>query len=318
MTKRPIHWHLYWVESDGYEDCFVVARNSRSACSVECEMNGFDPDEVKATRIMRVTERAVRAYRRGKEFKERPWPWYVYGKRFFEHLGANFRTIKGQEEMLLADVVYEVDEYVPCSMRRVRDIGQEALDELEATAGLEYHDEDMWPGSEIHLITALGMSLVRCQQIEDYIAKSFLLGISRKQKSQYTTIDDLRNGWKKKTLGNMLRCIEEAWEIEPLVKANFQLFLANRNALVHGLTTSEKFDIRTRWGQLELWSFLRFFDIQSRIVKQAFRASYYASIQFAVQHFGTPDGIPKKLFNKKQIEEIRMFFEFFSPKAEAI
>lgn len=116
----------------------------------------------------------------------------------------------------------------------------------------------------------------------------------------------------------MLRCIEEAWEIEPLVKANFQPFLANRNALVHGLTTSEKFDIRTRWGQPELWSFLRFFDIQSRIVKQAFRASYYASIQFAVQHFGAPDGIPKKLFNKKQIEEMRMFFEFFSPKAEAI
>jgi len=41
-------------------------------------------------------------------------------------------------------------------------------------------------------------------------------------------------------------------------------------------------------------------------------------VQFAVQHFGVPDGMPKKLFNKKQVEEIRMFFEFFSPKADAI
>lgn len=281
-------------------------------------MNGFDPSDVKATRVMRVTERAERAYRRSGEFKKRPWPWYVYGKKFFEDLGADFRTVDDRQEMLLGDVVYEVEEYEPCSMRKVRDIGQRALDELEALAQLEYHDEDIWPGPEIHLITALGMCLVRCQQIEDYIASSFLLGISKKQKSQYVTINDLRGGWRKKTLGNMLRCIEEAWEIEPLVKASFQLFLTNRNALIHGLTTSERFDIRTRWGQLELWSFLRFFDIHSRIVKQAFRASYYASIQYGMQHFGVPKGTPKRLFNKKQIDEMRMFFAFFTPKADSI
>jgi hypothetical protein len=245
----------------------------------------------------------------------------VYGKKFFQDLGADFRTVNGQEEMLLDDVVYEVDEYVPCSIRRIRDIGQKALkslDELEQTANLEHDDEDVWPGPEIHLITALGMCLVRCQQIEGYIAKSFLLGISKKQKSQYETFNDLRKGWEKKTLGNMLRCIEEAWDIEPLVKASFELFLVNRNALVHGLTTSEQFDIRTWWGQQELWSFLRFFDIHSRLVKKAFRASYYASMHFAISHFGLPPGVPKRLFNKKQKEEIRMFVHFFSPKPDAI
>jgi hypothetical protein len=233
-------------------------------------------------------------------------------------MGAEFRTVEGQDEMLLSDIVYEIDDYVPCSIRRKRDIGQQALDELEAVAGLEYDDEDRWPGPEIHIIIALGMCLVRCQQIEDYIAKSFLLGISKKQKSQYATINDLKQGWKKKTLGSMLRCIEEAWEIEPLVKATFELFLKNRNALIHGLTTSEQFDIRTYWGQKELWSFLRFFDIQSRIVTQAFRASYYASIHFAVHHFGAPPGTPKKLFNRTQQHEMRMFFEFFTPKENAI
>jgi hypothetical protein len=75
-----------------------------------------------------------------------------------------------------------------------------------------------------------------------------LLGISKKQKSKYHTINDLRAGWKKKTLGNMLMCIQEAWEIDPIVEANFKLFLENRNLLVHGITTHERFDIQSRWG----------------------------------------------------------------------
>lgn len=33
MTK----WKLYWVASDGLEDCFVVAKNSRSAKKIEKE-----------------------------------------------------------------------------------------------------------------------------------------------------------------------------------------------------------------------------------------------------------------------------------------
>jgi hypothetical protein len=71
------------------------------------------------------------------------------------------------------------------------------------------------------------MCLAHCQQIEFYIAHSFLLGISKEQKKKYRTINDLRRGWEKKTLGNMLVCIEEAWEIEPLAKASLELYRAN-------------------------------------------------------------------------------------------
>jgi len=318
MLKARSLWNLYWVESDGVEDCFVVARNSRSACSIEYQMNGFDFSEVKATKIMRVPTRVVNAYTRRPEYKERPWPWYVYGKKFFEGVGASFRTVERREEMLLGDIVYEVEDYAPCSIFKRRDIGFGALDELEAEVNLDYDDEDIWPGREIHIITAIGMCLVRCQQIEDYITNSFLLGISKQQKAQYETFDDLKKGWQRKTLGNMLRCIEEAWDIQPLVKANFELFLKNRNALIHGLTTREQFDIRTQWGQQELWGFLKFFDIQSRIVKKAFRASYYASMHFAVHHFGLPPGAPKRLFSRAQQKEMKMFFEFFTPKEDAI
>jgi hypothetical protein len=225
--------------------------------------------------------------------------------------------------MLLDDVVYEVEEYVPCSMHRLRTIGSKAIDELNSIPELaheinNFDDEDVCGRPEIHLVTALGICLIRCQQIEHYIAQSFLLGISKKQKEKYLTINDLREGWKKKTLGNMLQCIQEAWEIEPLVKANFELFLQIRNLLVHGITTDERFDIRTRWRQRELLSFLNFFDLHSRIVKRTFRASYYASIEFAIHSWGLPKGHPRRLFGKKQKEEMGLFFEFFKPREGAI
>jgi|GEM_PF-2684860 len=284
-------------------------------------MNGFDPAEVQATRILRIPPEVESFCKRQKEFKEDRWPSYARGKRFFEKLGAQFRTVGGKQEMLLEDIVYGVEEFGPGGICQLRSIGFKAIEELSkdpVLQGLEYDDEDVWPGPEIHIITALGMCLARCQLIEHYIANSFLLGISKKQKSKYRTINDLREGWKRKTLGDMLRSIEEAWQIHPLAKANFELFLAGRNKLVHGLTTSERYDIRTRWGQLELWAFLNFFDVHSRIVKRAFRASYYASIEVAVSEWGCPKEGLKNFLTKKQREEAGIFFEFFSPKEDAI
>ena len=170
----------------------------------------------------------------------------------------------------------------------------------------------------MHLITALGMCLATCQLIEHYIAHSFLLGISKRQKRKYKTLNDLKDGWKKKTLGNMLQCIEEAWEIEPTFKENLELFLAHRNLLIHGITTNERYDIRTHWGRDELVAFLNFFDVHSRIIKAAFRASYYASIQYGLRHFGRPKKIRKRIFSRKQSEESGLFFALFTLKDGAI
>src|ERR1700674_5429191 len=146
-SKISKQWHLYWVESDGLEDCFVVARNARSACSVEIHMNGFDPCDVRATRIARISPNIERSY-----LKDNPdcqWPGYVYGKKFFEKIGAQFRTIDGEQEMLLEDVVYAVDEYAPCGITRERVIGQKAVSELRLDpllGSFEYRDEDIWEG----------------------------------------------------------------------------------------------------------------------------------------------------------------------------
>jgi hypothetical protein len=91
-------------------------------------------------------------------------------------------------------------------------------------------------------------------------------------------------------------------------------FLKNRNRWIHGITMDEQFDIRTRWGREELLAFLSFFDVHSRIVKSAFRASYYASIEFAFHHWGRPKAISKKLLGHKQTKEASLFFAFFKPK----
>jgi hypothetical protein len=109
-----------------------------------------------------------------------------------------------------------------------------------------------------------------------------------------------------------------AWEIEPILKSNLDLFLENRNRLIHGITTDERFDIRTHWGREELVAFLSFFDVHARIVKSAFRASYYASIAFAFDFWGRPKNIPKEVFGRKQTKEASLFFAFFTPKDGAI
>lgn len=70
MPKSPARWNLYWVTSDGYEDCFVVAKNARSARSVECHMNGFDFSEVEATKILTIPDKVVRSYQRGESTRK--------------------------------------------------------------------------------------------------------------------------------------------------------------------------------------------------------------------------------------------------------
>lgn len=318
MARKSASWNLYWVESDGIEDCFVVAKNSRSARQVEIEMNGFELDEVRATKIMRVPVKVQLAYEKR---KKHPWPWYVYGKAFFLGLGAQFRKLEGKKEMLLEQVVYEIDDYIPCSMRRSRSIGAKALSEMDEVpefAEIDHHEEDVWKGRQVHLISMLGMSLARCQRIEFYIAHAFLLGISKQQKAKYQTLDDMRKGWEKKTLGQMLRAIEEAWEIEPTVKASFDLFLWQRNQLIHGITTKDRYDIQTAWGQDELVSFLAFFDIHSRLVKKVFRGALHASFGYALHHWGRPKGLPKNYPPPEHEEDADFFFEVFKLKEDAV
>jgi hypothetical protein len=310
------HWNLYWIETGELEeDCFIVAKNSRSACCIECNINDFEPEDVKATRITRIPKSVENYYIKQKQYKKKPWPWYVFDKKLFKKLGAQFREIDNNEEMLLEDVVYQ---YFPDCIIRQRSVGRKAIAEFKAVldkTGYEgkYDDEDTWEESAINLMTLMGILLVRCQQIEQYIAHSFILGFSEKQKRKYKTINELTDAWKKKTIGSLLLCIEEAYDIEPTIHASFKVFLSMRNTLIYDIAVCSKYDINTSWGREELVSFLNVFDFYSLMVKKAFRSSFYASIDFGSRYFQT--NIPKELrLTPEQDKEIDRFVHYFTPK----
>ncbi|MER8486066.1 hypothetical protein [Mesorhizobium sp. M1322] len=178
MGKASNNWHLYWVTSDGYEDCFVAAKNSRSARCVECRENDFELGEVIAERIVSIPENVVRNYKRQDRYKKNPWPWYVYGRKIFKDLGAEFRNIENTEEMLLCDIVFSVEDYRTCGIEKERSIGYRAVDELRKDPGLSdlvnnYDEEDVWNGPVIHIITMLGMCLIRCHPNRESHRKLF-------------------------------------------------------------------------------------------------------------------------------------------------
>src|SRR4051812_19144861 len=107
---RPWHkgWNLYWVASDGEEDCFVVARNARSAARVDADYCGFEPSDLSVTRVTSIpTQIAIAWKRRNARDKEAriSWPWYAE-RWMLQKLGAHFRDRDQISETLLDDVVY--------------------------------------------------------------------------------------------------------------------------------------------------------------------------------------------------------------------
>ncbi|GIN08588.1 hypothetical protein J1TS1_27330 [Shouchella clausii] len=262
-------WKLYWVESDGYEDCFVVAKNSRSARSVEANMNGFHISDTKATRIIDIPdeyeEKADQKFRKWSKVHApeqatnhdlHQWPWYS-DKWLLEELGAQFRILEEEEQTLLRDVVYARKVNGECY---TYNIGAKAIAEKNEWLP-HYNNYDEEPRIDIteQLFTAIGMALVQCQEIEYLFSKSFIFAISEKQQKKYKTFNDFFKGWEKKTLGGLIYAMQEAFEIDTEIKNALTLFLDMRNQLVHGVTITPRYDINTDWGQRELVAFLDLF-----------------------------------------------------------
>lgn len=114
-------WSLYWISADGDEDCFVVARNSRSAARVEVEYSGFDPGDVSAIRVKPIPPNVLIAWRRQRTTRKAPLalPWYA-DKWLLTRLGARFRDRDGVEETLLDSVVYSRGTERPTAPREIR------------------------------------------------------------------------------------------------------------------------------------------------------------------------------------------------------
>ena len=299
-------WNLYWVYSDGLEDCFVIARNIRSAIRVEREMNGFGADEVGAVHACRIPEGVAKRQFATDKKNKFTWPWYG-GNDLLKKLGAKFREVEGRHETLFEDVVYSQG-------RPPRIIGRRFIKEFgQKKAFSEYGGEDQYTSRQSILFTLLGVCISRCQQIEKYITHSFILSVSAKEKTRYKTINDLAHAWKKKTLGQLIRTIEESYELEPTFKVALEWFLAKRNQLVHGLTTHEQYDIDTDWGQDEMIAFLSLFEMMSRVIRKAFYACYLASLDYG-NNYLLEKPIPELGLTRKQKDDMSVFSHFFTLK----
>ncbi|MHA6533948.1 hypothetical protein [Paenibacillus sp. BAC0078] len=254
-------------------------------------MNGFDFSDVTATRIMNIPDMfEAKADNKFREWSKihapqqannpglHQWPWYA-DKWLLEDLGAQFRIIDDVEQTLLRDIVYAKK---PTGEWYTYSVGARALSERNEHLP-QYDNYDNEPKIDIaeQLYSAMGLALTQCHEIESLFSKSFIFAISEKQKKKYETINDFIKGWEKKTLGGLLSAIQEAFAIETEIKKALDLFLDMRNTLVHGITTKQRYDIDTDWGQRELLSFLDLFLSLCTPVKEVAASCFEVSVEFA-------------------------------------
>lgn len=310
-------WNLYWVSYDGEEDCFTVARNSRSARRVDADYCGFESGDAHAVRVKAIPTGILRSWerRREKYGYRQPLPWYA-DDWLLRRLGATFRDRDQLSETLIDDVVYTNG---PDGPVRPRIIGRRYLEEFGAVKAFKrYGHEDRYSPSQMALFTIMGICLARVQEIEHLIAHSFVFGaIAESERRKNSTVAELIKSWKRKTLGQMLRAIELNWDIEPTVHTSLQLFLEMRNQFSHGLTTSEQYNIHTSWGQDETIGFLTLFEIISRPIREAFQASLYASIDIGNKRLLKDEPAKQHPLTSRQRKKIGLFAAIFSPKQEA-
>jgi hypothetical protein len=278
-------------------------------------MNGFDPGDVEAERIGIVPHEVERDYFCVSE-DVRPWPWYVYGKELFAGMGAEFRETDGTLQMLLDEIVYEVADFEPCSIRRAYAIGKRAIDAFDAVpefdeSYLNHRDPDYLGSITPFVHQLIGRCLVRCQQIENNLSNSFIFCAPQKDKPEGKTINDLRAEWRKLTFGQLLKVLKKDWDMLPELEAGLELFRNSRNLFTHRLTTDPRYDISTRWGVMELLPFLQFFDLQTKIVARASEASLAASIAMAIHQWGAPEGLELTELGEDHDERVGAFFEMF-------
>src|SRR5574340_738860 len=142
---KSIHsgWNLYWASSDGDEDCFIVARNSRSAERVEVEYCGFERGDVRATRVKSIPQKLLHEWekRRAKVQHHHPLPWYA-DDWLLHRLVAAFRQRDHLSETLIDNVLYANYRQGPVGPRV---IGRRHLAEFQAVKAFQrYGHEDRY------------------------------------------------------------------------------------------------------------------------------------------------------------------------------
>lgn len=283
-------WKLYWVASDGYEDCFVVAKNSRSAKRVEKDMNGFEDEDLTVTRVKDIPDKyeqlADKIFREWSKKNNHnthlaakeltAWPYYAE-EWLLKILGVESRYVEGQKEYLVEDIVYAPNKIYPIGLKAMKE-----LYELDKEHSFDI-SKVSYEGIENVIKDMLGEAIVIIHRIEDYISNSFIFAMGNKKYDNYT-IEEARNLWKKKfTFGKLINLMEEKFIIQEDVKASLLLFLEQRNKIAHGLTKYERYDIDTLWGQKEIIGYLTLFLTNAFVLEKVIRSAYTTSLGLGLE-----------------------------------
>lgn len=276
-------WKLYWVISDGEEDCFVVAKNSRSAIAVEkygCwifhNLEDFD-----VIRVMDIPDKYELVYKK-REFKKRRkefndiskfniWPDYATDS-LLKRLGAEIRYIDNKKEVLIDDVVYGLGYVYSVGKKMFKDLYEFNNKKKIDVSNISYEKID----DDIERL--LGKAIITIHRIENYITESFIFGVGVERFSKYS-IWEMTKFWKEKlTFGRLINLMEENFIINEDIKNSLQLFLTQRNKIAHGLITDERYNIETLWGKKEIVGYLAIFFKNASLLEPVIKSAYIFTI----------------------------------------
>lgn len=321
-------WKLYWVTSDGLEDCFVVAKNSRSAKRIEKDANGFEDQEVQVTRIMDIPdEYEMLANSKFRDWSKKhdynkyldidnliAWPYYA-DRWLLDLLGAEYRMIEEKEEILINDFVISTNSIYPVGVRAMKELAELTGDKFPNISNVSYE------GMRSTLDNMIGICITAIHKIEKYITDSFIFAIGNERYGEYS-IKEVTSLWKRKlTFGKLIKLIQERFEIDEDVYYALTLFLAQRNKIAHGLTMDERFDIDTVWGQKELVGYLALFLRNAWLLEEVFESAYTVTMGVGFNLIKGDSDDPELLktindFEKDSIvkNKIALFSEVFRMK----
>lgn len=325
MTK----WKLYWIASDGLEDCFDVAKNSRSAKRIEKEMNGFEDDDLQVTKVIDIPDK----YEKIANEKFRKWSiknqcnqhlnidslnaWPYYAEDWLlKKLGAEFRFIDGEKQTLIDDIVYSPNKIYPIGLKAMKDLYELTGEKALKISNVSYE------GMEEAIEKMLGYCITLIHDIENDITNSFIFAIENEKYKDFS-IDEVTKYWKNKlTFGRLIELMESRFDIEPHVRMSLELFLVQRNKIAHGLTKDERYDIETLWGQKELIGYLCTFINNAILLKEVSESAYIASMSLGCHLMQKENKKNKQLlkfmndFSSDQYikEKLSLFFDTFKLK----
>lgn len=300
-------WKLYWVSSDGYEDCFVVAKNCRSAAHIEVAMNGFSYSDVSVMRVADIPDELFQIY--GQD-----WPWYA-DHQLLKDLGARTRTIdNGIYQVLLDGRVYSRDSDGEWSTYL---IGFKAICERNPALPRPDFSEEETEDYHKYIYDMMGMAIVQCHKIEWLISRSFLSAVIKRRKNKDETFEVAFSELEKKTLGSLIASLEKSFDIDVDIHNLLRCFLDMRNQFIHGITLTDRYNIEDNWGQRELISFLDVFLSAAEMVEEI--SSGFFEMGLKVMENAFPDAIDKGVpfnYNDDLLGLFASCFEFKAPSSK--